>query len=146
MVLKKLKQRFSSKKKQSINFNRTASPTTVIANEDVEKPAEIVIVGAGIVGLVLALALQKHLGIKPEIYEQARAFHDDVGAGMGMYPNGLRVIRDIDPKLLEKVSDAGYPYMFRRWEVRRRLQHPGRGIIVPFISFLTNAIEILIKL
>jgi hypothetical protein len=81
--------------------------------------APVVIVGAGIVGLVLALALHKHVGIKAELYEKALAFHDDVGAGMGMYPNGLRVIRDIDPELLAKIQSAGYPYLMRRLEVRK---------------------------
>lgn len=79
----------------------------------------VVIVGAGIVGLVLALALDKHCGIQAEVYEQAPAFHDDVGAGMGMYPNGLRVIRDISPKLLQQIQQAGCPYVIRRYEVRR---------------------------
>jgi hypothetical protein len=120
MVLKKLKQQFS--RKETNNRGKlTESPRSVITNEDTEKAAEIVIAGAGIVGLVLALALEKHLGIKPEVYEQAIEFHDDVGAGMGMYPNGLRVIRDIDPELLETISQAGHPYMFRRWEVSENL-------------------------
>jgi salicylate hydroxylase len=81
-------------------------------------PARIVIVGAGIVGLVLALAIKKNINITPELYEQAPAFHDDVGAGMGMYPNGLRVIRDISPSLLKAIRNAGHPYLYRRWEVR----------------------------
>ena len=104
MLIEKLKKRLSRKDKTSVG---------------VGDPAEVAIAGAGIVGLVLALALKKELGIKAELYEQADAFHDDVGAGMGMYPNGLRVIRDISPKLLEQIQDAGYPYLFRRYEVRR---------------------------
>jgi 2-polyprenyl-6-methoxyphenol hydroxylase-like FAD-dependent oxidoreductase len=35
-----------------------------------QEPATFVISGAGIVGLVLALALKKHVGIKAEIYEK----------------------------------------------------------------------------
>ena len=84
----------------------------------VQEEEDVVIVGGGIVGLVLALSLNKHAGLKARIYEQAPAFQDDVGAGMGMYPNGLRVIRDIDPTLLKNIQDAGYPYLYRRWEVR----------------------------
>ena len=83
---------------------------------DSEPPATFVISGGGIVGLVLALALKKHLGITPEIYEKARGFAEDVGAGLGIYPNGLRVLRDIDPELLKSVRDAGYPYLYRLWE------------------------------
>ena len=79
--------------------------------------SNIVIAGAGIVGLVLALALEKHCGIKVELYEQAKQFQDGVGAGIGMYPNGLRVIRDISPELVQEILRQGYPYLFRRWEV-----------------------------
>jgi 2-polyprenyl-6-methoxyphenol hydroxylase-like FAD-dependent oxidoreductase len=86
---------------------------------DGKEPAQVVIAGAGIVGLVLALALHKHVGVKAELYEQASGFQDGVGAGMGMYPNGLRVIRDISPLLLHQIQEQGYPYLFRRWEVRR---------------------------
>lgn len=111
----KKKLSFSSRNQQE----RTSSPTSVATTlEDVKAPTEIVIVGAGIVGLVLALALNKHLGIQAEVYEQAQAFHDDVGAGMGMYPNGLRVIRDVDPELLDQIKSVGHPYVYRRWEVR----------------------------
>jgi hypothetical protein len=41
-----------------------------------------------------------------------------LGAGMGLYPNGLRVIRDISPTILKQLQDAGCPYQFRRWMVR----------------------------
>ena len=78
-------------------------------------PAKVVIVGAGIVGLILGLALKKHVGITAEIYEKAETFHDDVGAALGFYPNGLRVLRDIDHQLLQDVKRQGYPYIFRRW-------------------------------
>ena len=81
-----------------------------------QEPATIVISGGGIVGLVLAMALKKQLGIVPEIYEKAHTFAPEVGAGLGMYPNGLRVLRDISPELLADVRAAGYPYMYRRWE------------------------------
>ena len=83
---------------------------------DQEEPATIVIAGAGIVGLALALALHKHVGITPELYEKASAFHPDVGAGMGVYPNGLRVLRDIDPALFQAVKKAGITQVYRQWE------------------------------
>jgi NADPH-dependent 2,4-dienoyl-CoA reductase/sulfur reductase-like enzyme len=43
-------------------------------------PVDIVIVGGGIVGLVLALALHHH-GVcrHVQVFEQAPAFHEDVG-------------------------------------------------------------------
>jgi salicylate hydroxylase len=81
-----------------------------------QEPATVAIVGGGIVGLVLAIALKRHVGITAEIYEKAHGFHPDVGAGMGMYPNGLRVIRDLDPALLENIRKHACPYIVRRWE------------------------------
>ena len=120
-----LKSLFSRKKKKGESSPKAAASVTTTATvtpvnpAEPEEPAEIVIVGAGIVGLVLALALDKHCGIKVELYEKAKAFHDDVGAGMGMYPNGLRVIRDISPELLQQIRQSGHPYLFRRWAVRK---------------------------
>mmetsp|Transcript_4553 Transcript_4553/g.9522 ORF Transcript_4553/g.9522 Transcript_4553/m.9522 type:complete len:625 (-) Transcript_4553:548-2422(-) len=81
-----------------------------------EEPATVVIAGGGIVGLVLAMSLKKHLNIRPEVYEKTHTFATEAGAGLGMYPNGLRVLRDISPELLQAVRDAGYPYKSRRWE------------------------------
>lgn len=81
-----------------------------------EKVRHVVISGAGIVGLVLALALKKHVGINAEICERLCEFHDNVGAGMCLFPNGLRVIRDISPDLLEQIRSSGYPLLLRRFE------------------------------
>ena len=90
-------------------------------NEEVK---HVVISGAGIVGLVLALALKKHVNMKVEIYDKASAFQENVGAGLCMFPNGLRVIRDISPELLEKIRNCGYPLLRRRFE-----NHDGNGMI-----------------
>jgi salicylate hydroxylase len=73
----------------------------------------VVIVGAGIVGLVLALALHQQLGITPVVYEKGSQFQP-IGAGMSVYPNGLRVLRDIG--LLKTVQNAGFLYTTRQWE------------------------------
>jgi 2-polyprenyl-6-methoxyphenol hydroxylase-like FAD-dependent oxidoreductase len=85
------------------------------------------------VGLVFAMAIKKHCGITPEIYEKATQFYDDVGAALGMYPNGLRVIRDIDPDLLTAIREAGAPYVYRRWE-----RHDGTEVAAAEESELTD--------
>ena len=84
----------------------------------------VVIVGAGIVGLTLALALKKHTGLTVPLVEQAPSFSPGAGAGMGMYPNGLRVLRDISPHVLHRVQQEGYPFVWRRWE-----HHDGTEVV-----------------
>jgi hypothetical protein len=45
-------------------------------SEKEEEPASIVIVGAGIVGLVLALALKEQCGVTVELYDKVEEFHE----------------------------------------------------------------------
>ena len=52
---------------------------------------------------------------------------------MGMYPNGLRVLRDISPQLFREVQEAGYPYKYRRWE-----RHDGTEVAVAEENVLSD--------
>lgn len=89
-----------------------------------KKSPFVVVSGAGVAGLLLALAL-KNIGLKVEVYEQAPEFGDGVGGAIGMYPNGLRVIRDISPDLLHNIRKNARPYEKRRW-----MRHDGSEIAV----------------
>ncbi|CAB9500679.1 hydroxynicotinate 3-monooxygenase [Seminavis robusta] len=100
---------------------------------DEEEPATFVIAGGGIVGLALAMTIKKQLGIVPEIYEKATTFATEAGAGLGMYPNGLRVLRDINPELLTCVRSSGYPYKCRHWE-----RHNGEEVMKAEESVLSG--------
>jgi 2-polyprenyl-6-methoxyphenol hydroxylase-like FAD-dependent oxidoreductase len=73
----------------------------------------IIISGAGIGGLILALHLKK-AGINTTVYEQAESF-GEVGGGIGLYANGLRVIRGISRDLLLNIRAQGKSYELRRW-------------------------------
>ena len=99
-----------------------------------KEPATIVIAGGGIVGLVLAMSIKTQLGITPEVYEKSGNVSTEAGAGLGMYPNGLRVLRDISPDLLQAVRGAGFPYKTRRWE-----RHDGTEIMSAEESQLSDA-------
>ena len=123
------KRTYCSTKMATTTGEKNAPGTTDSCTDDVEK---ICIVGGGIVGLVLALALDK-IGVTASVYEREPAFHDDVGAGQGMYSNGLRVIRDISPELLERIRQAGFPYVYRRWE-----RHDGTVVAVANETVLSN--------
>jgi 2-polyprenyl-6-methoxyphenol hydroxylase-like FAD-dependent oxidoreductase len=83
-----------------------------------------VISGAGIAGLLLALKLHQ-IGIECIVYEQAPGFQDGVGGAVGMYPNGLRVIKSISQELLNKVRSAGRDYTLRKW-----MRHDGSIVAV----------------
>jgi 2-polyprenyl-6-methoxyphenol hydroxylase-like FAD-dependent oxidoreductase len=56
------------------------------------------------------------VGLQPTIYESATELAREVGAGMGMYANGLRVLRDIDPALVRELRQNGQAFGSRRWE------------------------------
>lgn len=58
-----------------------AGPSREAVDED---PATVVIAGGGIVGLVLAMALKKHVNVRPEVYEKTHTFATEAGAGLGM--------------------------------------------------------------
>ncbi|MGV3526874.1 MAG: FAD-dependent monooxygenase [Candidatus Sericytochromatia bacterium] len=66
---------------------------------------DIAIVGAGIGGLSLALALQQQ-GHKVRIYEAAPQLKP-VGAGLWLAPNGQRVLEALDPSLVAELRSAG---------------------------------------
>ncbi|KAH8883244.1 FAD binding domain protein [Thozetella sp. PMI_491] len=97
---------------------------------------KIIIVGAGISGLATYLHLRKNLPDPPapaaphtiRVYESHRprigdavtlgnatsfeALSDStaiVGGGLGVSPNGMRVLRDLDPEIHRAVSEQGFP-------------------------------------
>lgn len=69
---------------------------------------KVVIVGSGVAGAVLALALQRLATVRPHVTLQlvlvdaATTFHA-VGAGFGLSPNGIRPLRQLGlmPELLK---------------------------------------------
>lgn len=65
----------------------------------------ISIIGGGIGGLVLALALEKN-GIDYQLYERTEAFRM-VGAGIWMPPNALQVLKSIDSDVFRAILKEG---------------------------------------
>ncbi len=58
---------------------------------------------------------------------------DDVGGAIGMYPNGLQIIRDIDPHILSKIRAAGTTFCARRW-----MRHDGSTVAVGNEKYICN--------
>ncbi|MEM7112587.1 MAG: FAD-dependent monooxygenase [Chloroflexota bacterium] len=72
-----------------------------------QNATEAIIVGAGVGGLTTAIALQ-NIGIQTKVYEKAKALRP-VGAGLTLYPNGLKSLEAIQPGLANQLVALGTP-------------------------------------
>jgi salicylate hydroxylase len=77
---------------------------------------EVIIIGGGLVGFVLALALEKYTGRKVPVFERSATMLPNVGAGLVLQQNGLKVLRDIDETLYEAILQASSDFTERTWE------------------------------
>lgn len=66
-----------------------------------EDPLHIAIIGGGLCGLALAIALTKR-GISYTVYE-ARGSFTEIGAGLNLGPNSIHSFNAIDPDLSDKI-------------------------------------------
>lgn len=110
--------------------------TNIDASDNAVEYHPLVIVGGGIGGLVLALCLdqvynhdhKKKKRLPIHIYESTSAYTANAGGAIGLYPNGLRVLRNLNdtaPNLLTRVREAGCDYIYRRW-----MRHDGLEVAV----------------
>jgi len=133
-------------KTEEISTNNTS--TTANNNDTEHHP--LVIVGGGIGGLVLALCLDQIYNhptnsseeqcttttssssttttpakqkLEIHIYESTKSYTSNAGGAIGLYPNGLRIIKHISPKLLKNVRNGGCTYIYRRW-----MRHDGMEV------------------
>ncbi|HWD03284.1 MAG TPA: FAD-dependent monooxygenase [Amycolatopsis sp.] len=85
---------------------------------------DIAVIGAGIGGLTLGLALRRH-GIRARIYEQAPELAE-VGAAVALAANGTRVLRDLGlGAALEPPSAVPTELIYRHWaQGGRVVAHP----------------------
>ncbi|KAJ7056686.1 hypothetical protein C8F01DRAFT_1220946 [Mycena amicta] len=78
---------------------------------------KVVIVGGGIGGLAIYLALRKHLAeasppveiVFFESHESLSSTTSVIGGGLGLAPNGLRAISRISPDAAEYIQNHGFP-------------------------------------
>ena len=89
---------------------------------------KVAVVGGGIGGLVLALALRER-GISFELYEQADELRE-IGAAVGLSANGTRELRRLGlGDQVEAVSVVPSALVIRRWDTgagHRRLSDRAR--------------------
>jgi len=97
---------------------------------------KIIIVGAGLSGLSTAIALRKYVqpicqeALDLKVYDESdpHTVHDkgwndhsdlrlkNQGAAISLQSNGIRVLRDLDPKLADKVIASGQPCKNFTWK------------------------------
>lgn len=70
-------------------------------------PAKVAIIGAGLGGLTAAIALSRVAGVEVTVFEQARRL-GEIGAGVGLAPNGQRVLDHLG--LLNDVRSVAASY------------------------------------
>jgi FAD dependent monooxygenase len=68
--------------------------------------SQVVIVGGGIAGITLALMCEK-LGINYILLEARDSLKSDRGAGIGLQPNGLRILDQLG--LVDEIEEATIP-------------------------------------
>ena len=76
------------------------APNGIKAKEDA--PLEVAIIGGGIIGVMMALGLNRR-GIKAVIYERAPSWHE-VSAGFAFTGAGREWMQKLDPGILEVLS------------------------------------------
>lgn len=79
---------------------------------------DVAIIGGGVAGLTTALALRRHPGVRVQVYEQQSPALREIGALIGLAPNGLRTLEKlgVDGVLTDEVgwrSPNGVPMCFR---------------------------------
>ncbi|EME40439.1 hypothetical protein DOTSEDRAFT_177423 [Dothistroma septosporum NZE10] len=92
----------------------------------------IAVVGAGVAGLAVAIALQNNEGIDVQIYEKVTQLQE-IGASIALGPNGMRtleklgVLAALDDDLAFR-NKSGYPMIYRHWKTNEVVsvdQHHG---------------------
>lgn len=67
---------------------------------------QVAILGGGIAGLTLALILER-LGITWTLWESHETISPEIGAGIGLLPNGFRILDQLG--LLDKIEKLTVP-------------------------------------
>ncbi|KAG8216223.1 FAD/NAD(P)-binding domain-containing protein [Butyriboletus roseoflavus] len=88
--------------------------------------------GGGVGGLTLAVALSKYPDIEVEVFEAARKF-TEIGAGVGIWPRGFRVLQKLGVGIEHALVNAG-----DRLRVDGRFRLPRNSTLVSF-AFMQDA-------
>lgn len=88
-----------------MNISQSQPIAHPFTDKPINKIYDVVIVGAGPVGLATAVGLHKRGIDNILVVDQARAFRQ-VGQIVDLLPNGLKALKYVDPKAYEAVKTA----------------------------------------
>jgi 2-polyprenyl-6-methoxyphenol hydroxylase-like FAD-dependent oxidoreductase len=86
-------------------FTRSRAPNSASSNKAFDYPVDtdVIIVGAGPVGLLLATKLVKH-GIRVKILEKRPNRVDHLSRAIGIHPPSLELFQQLDPELIREIE------------------------------------------
>ena len=79
---------------------------SVVSSSDPQEIYDVVVIGAGPIGLATAIGLRKRGIENVLVVDQTRAFRE-VGQGLDLLPNGLQALKHLDPNVYEEVKKIG---------------------------------------
>jgi 2-polyprenyl-6-methoxyphenol hydroxylase-like FAD-dependent oxidoreductase len=81
-------------------------PASAIASSTSQEIYDVVVVGAGPIGLATAIGLRKRGIENILVIDQTRAFRQ-IGQTLDLLPNGLKALKHLDPNAYEEVKKTG---------------------------------------
>ncbi|MEH2314206.1 MAG: FAD-dependent monooxygenase [Nostoc sp.] len=85
-------------------------PGSVVSPSTPQEIYDVVVVGAGPIGLATAIGLRKRGIENVLVVDQTRAFRE-VGQGLDLLPNGLQALKHLDPNAYEEVKKIGLGFL-----------------------------------
>lgn len=85
-------------------------PGSVVSPSNPQEIYDVVVVGAGPIGLATAIGLRKRGIENVLVVDQTRAFRE-VGQGLDLLPNGLQALKHLDPNAYEEVKKIGLAFL-----------------------------------
>lgn len=86
--------------------NTSTKADTLPASSTSQEIYDVVVVGAGPVGLATAIGLRKRGIENILVIDQTRAFRQ-IGQTLDLLPNGLKALKHLDPNAYEEVKKTG---------------------------------------
>ncbi|MEH2399851.1 FAD-dependent oxidoreductase [Nostoc sp.] len=83
---------------------------SVVSSSAPQEIYDVVVVGAGLIGLATAIGLRKRGIENVLVIDQTRAFRE-VGQGLDLLPNGLKALKYLDPNAYEEVKKTGLGFL-----------------------------------